>query len=152
MAEMLCHYYPSPKQKTPDHNWCTRAKHQHLYATTPPGYDTWSGGSPPFCDHHWHFRCIWTATYHTRRCAKNTLLITTRNLCQQHPPTRGLQWTIILAKVHDVCIPGLDRHRGVGIPWQHLHILEDYWGAQKCPQICFQLSQTWTIVHQPNQA
>ena len=95
--------------KTPDRNQHARAKCQHcsrLYATTQPGYDTRSGGSPPFRDHHRHLRRIQTATCHTRRCAKNTLLITTGNLCQQYPPTRGLQWTIVLAKVHDICVPG----------------------------------------------
>ena len=80
----IIHLQSRKGAKTPDCNWHVRVKHQHcswLYATTQPGYDTQSGGSPPFHNHHWHFRHVWTATHYTRRCTKNTLLITTRNLC-----------------------------------------------------------------------
>ena len=117
-----------------------REKRQHcsrLYATTKPRYDMRSGGSPPFHHYHQYVRHIWTATHYTRRCAKNTLLIPTRNLHQQYPPTRGLQWTIIMAKVHDIHILGSDRVWGVGIPRRHLHILEDHWGAWNALEYMF---------------
>ena len=101
-------------------------------STPLPSQDTRSGSIASVRVYHRHIRRIRAVTRRTGRCAKNHLRIPTGDLRQQYPPTRGLQWAFVLAKVHDVRVSRTNWCRGMGIPRRYLYFHEDPRAARKC--------------------